>query len=206
MTELDPIAQGVIALLSSGSAAAVLQIVRELLKRRASKQYDRGYGNIRRVFQLLQSALPELHANRVMILKSENGGGIPAPGATVTSSVINEVFDPPVTSIFEDWQSVPLDDEYSRVLAEVNAQGHASAVASELKATSMLRDLLVAGNTSHMYVWRICATPSALLYLSIHYSSTDEPMHERDRVTARTLAHQLCKIFSKHHALVKMDT
>lgn len=207
MKDLDPWIQVAVALLSSGSAAAVIQIIREWLKRRASRKYDRGYGNIRKIYQLLQTTMPEVGANRMMILKSENGGGIPAPGAQVTSSVINEVVDPPVRSIFDAWQKVPLDEDYSRILAEVNTSGSARAVASDLKESSALRDLLVTGDSTHIFCWRICATPNALLYLSIHYSSTnDQPMGERERVTARRVVHQLCQILGKHHQLIKTDS
>lgn len=207
MKDLDPWIQIALAILSSGSVAALVQLVRELLKRRTSRQYDRGYGNIRKIYQLLQTMLPQVHANRVMILKSENGGGIPAPGASVSSSVVNEVFDPPARPVYEGWQKVPLDADYSRIVAEVNTNGHAGVLVGELKESAALRDLLVAADSTHVFFWRICATPHALLYLSIHYSSTDDqPMGERDRVTARTTVRQLCGIFSKHHQLVKTDS
>lgn len=206
MTELDTWLQVGIALLSSGSAAALFKLGRDVLRWRASKQYDRGYGNILKVFRTMQHVLADVRANRIMVLKSENGGGIPVPGASVTSSVVHEVFDPPARSVFEVWQRVPLDDEYSRVLAEVNTAGEASLHAGDLKESSPLRDLIEAAGSTHVHFWRVCATPSALLYLSIHYSSEDdEPMSARDRATARTTVHTLCSIFSKHHQLVKTD-
>lgn len=207
MSDIDPWIQLATALMSSGGFAVLVQLGRAALKRRAAKQYDRGYGNIRKIYQLLQSTMPELRANRLMILKSENGGGIPVPGAHVTSSVINEVVDPPAASVFEAWQKVPLDQDYSRLVAELSTNGSASAAVVDLREASALRDLLVTADSTHVFCWRICATPNALLYLSIHYSSTDDqPMGERERVTARRVVHQLCSIFSKHHQLVKTDS
>lgn len=207
MIDIDPWLQVAAALMSSGSFAVLVQLGRGVLKRRAAKQYDRGYGNIRKIYQLLQSSMPELRANRLMILKSENGGGIPAPGAHVTSSVINEVMDPPVCSVFEAWQKVPLDQHCSRMVAEVITNGSASAAMVDLREASTLRDLMVTAESSHVFYYRICATPNALLYLSIHYASTDDqPMGERERVTARRVVHQLCGIFSKHHQLIKTDS
>lgn len=207
MTDIDPWLQIAAGLMSSGSFAVLVQLGRAALKRRADKQYDRGYGNICKIYQLLQEAMPELRANRLMVLKSENGGGIPAPGAHVTSSVINEVMDPPVCSVFEAWQRVPLDQHCSRMVAEVITNGSSSAAVVDLREASTLRDLMVTADSSHVYYYRICATPNALLYLSIHYSSTDDqPMGERERVMARRVVHQLCSIFSKHHQLVKTDS
>lgn len=207
MTDIDVWLQIAAGLMSSGSLAVLVQLARSGLKRRAAKQYDRGYGNIRKIYQLLQSTMPELKANRLMVLKSENGGGIPVPGAHVTSSVINEVVDPPARSVFEAWQQVPLDQDYSRMVADLSTNGNASATVVELREASTLRDLLVTADSTHVFCWRICATPNALLYLSIHYSSTDDqPMGERERVMSRRLVHQLCNIFSKHHQLVKTDS
>lgn len=207
MTDIDVWLQIAAGLMSSGSLAVLVQLARSGLKRRAAKQYDRGYGNIRKIYQLLQGTMPDLKANRLMVLKSENGGGIPVPGAHVTSSVINEVVDPPARSVFEAWQQVPLDQDYSRMVADLSTNGNASATVVELREASTLRDLLVTADSTHVFCWRICATPNALLYLSIHYSSTDDqPMGERERVMSRRLVHQLCNIFSKHHQLVKTDS
>ncbi len=207
MTDIDPWIQLAAALMSSGSFAVMVQLARAGLRRRSSNKYDQGSVNIVKVYQLLQNAMPELQANRLMIVKTENGGGIPAPGAHVTSSVVNEVLDPPVRSVFDAWQKVPLDQHCSRMVADVITDGTASAAVVDLREASTLRDLMVTAESSHVFYYRICATPNALLYLSIHYDSTDDqPMGERERVTARRVVHQLCGIFSKHHQLVKTDS
>lgn len=203
MSDVDPWIQAVIAILTSGSMAALVQVARELYKHRASKKYDSGYSHIREIYELIQQLLSDSKANRVLVLLSENGGGIPSPGTQVKTSVYHEVCDSPAKPISEFWQLVPIDQDYASVLADINTKGHATLEVSELHETA-LRDLLVVGEASRVYMFRICATPHALLYLSIQYHG-DEVMSEHDRVETRGIVTQLCGIFNKHHYLVKKE-
>lgn len=209
MKESLPIwAQIVVAILSTGSAAAIVRLIQDQLRRRASRLYDVGYRDISRIYELAQQLLSTTAANRVLVLKSENGGGIPAPGSIVKSSVLHEVADSQLQPISRAWQMVPLDQDYSAILVEVNTAGRAVVRQHELHEGSLTRELLEAANASHSYIFRICATSQALLYLSVQYSSPDEddPMSAKDHAAARVALVQLGKLFKRHHHLVKTES
>jgi hypothetical protein len=207
MMDLDPWIQAVVAILTSGgSLAACIQLAREILKRRAAKKYERGYKNIHQIYQLIQQLLSSTVADRILICKSENGGGIPSPGTDVKSSVLWEVCDSDVQPISDSWQVVPLDQAYSLVLTNITSQGFVNVRATDLQAGTTLRDLLTVAHTNRAAMFRICATRHALLYLSVHYASeAGEETSEHDRVEIRRVLQKLRQIFSKHHQLVKAE-
>lgn len=197
--------QLVVALVSAGSFTAVIQLGREVLKRRASARLDRGYGNIHKVYEHLQRLLSATNSNRVLVIKSENGGGIPVPGAQVKNSVVFEVCDSEVQPMSGSWQEIPLDQDYSKVLVQVNSDGIADVSVPDLRASSLLTELLEASKSVFARMSRICATPSALLYLSVHYPS-GKTLESVEKIEIRRVAHKLCKIFSRHHNLVKRES
>lgn len=200
--------QVVLAIVSSGSIAAIVHLVRDQLRRRASRLYDVGYADISRIYEHIQDLLSDTTANRVLVLKSENGGGIPSPGCVVKSSVLYEVVDSPAKPISQSWQLVPLDQDYSSILAQVNSDGRAVVEREQLHHESLTHELLQAADATHCYVFRICATAHALLYLSVQYSCLDqqEVMSAEDHAAARGVLGKLGRIFQRHHQLVKRES
>lgn len=196
-----------LAVLGSGSFAAVIHLVRDQLRRRAGRQYDRGYGDISMIYRLIQQLLSDIPgANRVLVLKSENGGGIPAPGCTVKSSVLYEVCDSPAKPIQEAWQGVPLDQDYSSILVKLSTEGRAVIHLSDLHSDSITHVLFKAANADRACVFRICATAHALLYLSVQYSSpSDDAMSADAHAATRGVLGKVGKIFARHHQLVKRE-
>jgi hypothetical protein len=197
-----------LAVLGSGSLAAVVHLVRDQLRRRAARLYDRGYSDISEIYRLIQELLSNIPgANRVVVLKSENGGGIPAPGCVVKSSILYEVCDSPAKPMFEAWQVVPLDQDYSSILAKLSTDGRSVIRRSDLHRDSITHDLFKAANATHAYLFRICATAHALLYLSVQYSSPDDDaMDSAAHAATRGLLRQTGKIFARHHQLVKRES
>lgn len=196
-----------LALLGSGSFAAVVHLIRDQLRRRDARRYDRGYSDISEIYTLIQGLLSGLDgANRVVVFKSENGGGIPAPGCVVHSSILYEVCDSPAKPMFEAWQQVPLDQDYSSILAKLSSEGRAVIRLSDLHEDSITHDLFKAANATTAFVFRVCATQHALLYLAVQYSSASEDAMKPDAHAAtRGVLGKIGRIFARHHQLVKRE-
>lgn len=207
MSDLSNEMTAILALVGSGSFAAVVGLVRDQLRRRAGRMYERGYKDISSIYQLIQALLSDISANRVLLLKSENGGGIPSPGCVVKSSVLYEVCDSPAKPIAQSWQLVPLDQDYSKILSQVVTEGRAVLRLDDLHAGAVTHDLMEAADATHSYVFRVAATPHALLYLAVQYSSLDEdnPMGAEAYAATRGALSKLGRIFARHHQLVKRE-
>lgn len=199
--------QILLAVLGSGSVAAFIQLIRDALRRRASRLYERGYGDISAIYQHIQALLSTTSANRVLVLKSENGGGIPRPGCIVKSSVLYEVCDSPAKPIVQAWQLVALDQDYSAILSEVVTQGRSVVRLDDLHEGAVTHKLMQASSATHSYVFRIAATPHALLYLAVQYSSLDEedPLDADALAATRGALRHIGQIFARHYQLVKRE-
>jgi hypothetical protein len=207
MSEIPIWTQAALAVVGSGSLAALIHLARDLLRRRAGRLYDRGYRDISSIYQNIQGLLSDTDANRVMMLKSENGGGIPSPGCIVKSSVLYEVCDSPAKPVAQAWQLVPLDQDYASILSGVVTKGRAVIRLDDLHPQSVTHELMRASDATHSYVFRVAATPHALLYLAVQYSSLDaaDPMGAEAYAATRSVLGQLGKIIARHHQLVKRE-
>lgn len=196
-----------LAVVGSGSLAAIVHLIRDLLRRRAGRLYERGYGDISAIYQHIQALLSTTEANRVLVLKSENGGGIPRPGCIVKSSILYEVCDSPAIPVVQAWQLVALDQDYSAILSKVVSEGRAVIRLDDLHKGAMTHQLMKASSATHSYVFRVAATPHALLYLAVQYSNLDEddPMDAKAHAATRSALGQIGKIFARHHQLVKRE-
>jgi len=196
--------QVLIAIVSSGGLVALIGIVREFAKRRASAKQDVGYANINKVYNLIQEYLSGSNTNRVLIIKSENGGGIPSPGSVLKSSVLFEVCDSRVPPLRNEWQQVRIDQDYSTLLTNVNTEGFSDVRKFGMDRNSVLGEFFDVGQCEQARFYRVCATDKALLYLGAFYGHGID-LSSRDKVSLRTCAQQLCRIFKKHHSLVKIE-
>jgi hypothetical protein len=202
---IDPIYQILIAVLSTGgSGAAVIHLVREWLKSRRGVAMDVGFQAITAVWHQLQSLSLAIAAERIMILKSENGGGLPAPGSVIQSSCIFETFSKALPSVCGSWQKVVLDAAYSEALTMISARdnGWYWKQSSELPEDCALRTLTGEGVLIGMA--RICKTKSALWYLAVNFADKPEVSQKtRNKIIASL--YQLRTLFERHHTIITRE-
>lgn len=203
VTTLSFTQQIIIAVVSSGGLVALIALIREWTKRRASSKQDVGYASINKVYMLIQKLLTDSGANRVVVIKSENGGGIPGPGSVIKNSVLFEICDSNVIPLRDQWQQVRIDQNYSTVLTSVNTEGFAETRRLEMDLNSVLFEFFDIGTAEQARFYRVCATERSLIYIAAFYGH-GIALSSKDKVTIRTTAQSLCGIFKKHHSLVKI--
>ena len=186
-----------------GTIFALVRALQGVLRRRASHKWDRSYTDIQSIYQTIQELLSNTPANRVLVVKSENGGGIPTPDGDVTNTVIHEVCGSDTDPIQKDWVGIKLDRIYSGVITKVSTLGVADVAFRDLEAGEF-RDLFTKGECHQARLMRICATGSALLYICICLGK-DATLDSDDRLRLRAAARRLCKIFAHHHQLIKRE-
>jgi len=87
--------------------------------------YDLLTGAVK-IQDIIEEVMREIGAARIMIVKVENGGGVPQLGAVQTMTVLNEsinrAYTPPaglVTPIKQDIQAYTIDRDYQKLLLKV---------------------------------------------------------------------------------------
>lgn len=159
---------------AGGVLAQLIAWIRSYRERRARKVTTRGFEAIGRVHALMNLLMADTKANRVLVLKAENGGGVPAPGRQIQSSVLYEIRDRRMKSNIRRWQKRPLDGPYADILSDVLRDGHARVVTDELE-TGVLRDIYEAEEIAWAEVYLLLTTGSAVFYLSLNHLEADEP-------------------------------
>lgn len=204
-TDIPLWAQIVIAVFGTGGgAAALIGLIRELTKASRSKSMDQGLHDIHEIYIELQELLSKTSADRIQVLKSHNGGGLPKPGSEIRSTVVYEVFNGTLRSLRDTWQRVPLDQEYSEILSILSAGQWVWRKTERLAERSVMRDMLES-EVSLVVLTRICGTTNALWYIALHFRGTAE-VPEAQRVAVRQAIYRLRVLFARYQTLVKQES
>lgn len=132
------------------------------------------------VYTTLSVMLKELGAARVLVLRSENGGGLPQPGAQLYSSVVYEAVNPPLQPIRGQWQGQQIDQEYITLLENVCHTKYVCLDTTEMVEESLLGNLYRAHGITFAEVALLQISKGHVLYLSINYDRAldkDDPSH-----------------------------
>jgi hypothetical protein len=181
-------------LASTGTAGALLvaglHAWNVASSRRKTAATVRAMAQVQRVYETLNEALAEVgHAGRAMLLRSENGGGIPSPNRPVYSSILHEVHSPDLEAMRESWQRVKVDAQYAELLHKLATAGHHHIVTSELE-DGALRTMYEAQGIVCALVYAIAADESGFNYLSV-VCTADHSDTPHNKEAARAAASKL---------------
>lgn len=110
-----------IAFASGGALAAFIRGAFDIIKARmeTKRAFPATIKKMNSIYTLMNELKSEIKSDRILILAAKNGGGVPRPGAHLYMSVLFEVFDSNFTSVSEYWQSRLVDEQYVKVLGQL---------------------------------------------------------------------------------------
>ncbi len=188
----------------TGIVAMIIKMMTVWIARKRAARLTSGYASIEELFIIIQQLLQVTSAIRVLVFKSENGGGVPGPGCVVRNSVIHESNDCKHKRIMPIWQNIELDQTYSRLISEICTKGESDLLVKDVPPQSLLADLMNVSDVGYMRCIRICATSKWLVYLAVCYTASTDvaPYHRLEILRVVT---RLRTIFRQHHSLVRMN-
>ncbi len=150
-----------------------------------------------KIYPILTTMLHETGADRVALLKTTNGGGIPRPGSTLRSSVLAEVLGDKIDAIAHTWQEQLLDRDYVHMLSKLIGRGCTYTITEDLDDDSMLRILYEGNGIAFSKVVLIDTLPEMLIYVSVNFAEgTPETLTAEQREGARAGANQLKQVLN----------
>lgn len=152
-----------IALISTGTLWKVFRVFSDWLQKRQSKK---AFEDAVEVVETLHRLQSKLGAQRVLILKTENGGGIPHPGKPLYTSVQYEFVKDGYESIKEDFQRRLLDSNYVEMIGQLLNKQVLILDPVELPDNSMLWKVYKKFDIIRADVAKIAITKHGLFYLS----------------------------------------
>lgn len=183
-----------------GIPTIIMLWVKNYLKERqqkiiAKKSFTNIFNNSVEIVEILQQILNGTNADRVVLLRTKNGGGTPKLGAKLYSSVLHESFTKELEPVREKWQNQLLDNSYILMLYELNNKGKLRISTEEEKdyyylKKGMLRMLYLKDNIRESWVYKIAEQETQYVYLSINFKSKQK----YDSVVSDLLRHSISRL------------
>jgi hypothetical protein len=155
---------------SGGVGALLIKYLLDKRHARKSRRVQQSYARIAEVFKILQFVRLATRATRVCVLKTENGGGVPAPGCDVKSSVLYETADPSMTrELASSWQKVALNGVWAEVLKKLAVDKNVRLTPNPEMGPHY--DFLAESDCATVEFALIDLTEAAMYYLSVHLAA-----------------------------------
>lgn len=192
-------------LLTGGVVVAIIGLLGKLLdwylKRKDKEDSKKDIpiidtiGKISNIYQIMDDTIRNTKFNRFLVLKSENGGGIPKLGNHLYASVILERTDSPLESVIERYQRLKVDGEYSKMLVDIYSKGKIEHITSDLPEGTLLRRIYDSEGVLKSLVFHLHTTKTAMFYCSI--ATTEKDCSDSDELLAETAADRISEIFKQ---------
>lgn len=156
-----------------------------------------------KIYKIISDTSKDLNASRILIFKTENGGGIPRLGSQLYSSIMFESNDPPLKSIKEDWQRRLIDQEYINVLS-ATLNGDVVRITTADLPESQLKYIYEAAGIKNAAVFNLFSDDKCYVCCSIAYTkpfmNSDSP---EKKALIDSLKHKLKSLLEQSNELMK---
>lgn len=146
--------------------------------------------------QELEKLKLEIHAPRVLLLSTANGGGLPNPSGPLYITAIDEAPDSDMPSVLERIQGVRTDKHYEKLIMQLIDNGFVEVKTSELP-DCVLRDYYLSDGIEYAIVFAVAPLSDKFVYLSVAWtidmSNEFEMFKSFIRARATNIEHNLNK-------------
>ncbi len=177
-------------------APVVVRWFEKQSRKKKIKRHGEGYFALYQVFQILIQLTDDVKSHRALILASHNGNGVPSPGRAVKITALYEHEAPGVPKVQEEWISRPVDAQYSELLTNLFSKGAVRLKTDEIP-DGQLKDHYEAEGVKSAYVAKIGLSDRTMLYLSINFTDTDEPLTPARKTLINGSLHRLKQLYSQ---------
>lgn len=151
---------------------------------------------IKDIYHYLEIARKDLGCVRALILKAENGGGVPKPGHQIYSSILWESTDSKTPSIRKSWQRQPVDEEYTKMLADLY-QNKSVHILTKQMQDSQLKNVYLSSDIVESQIYHIYHDEGKFVYLSLNYNEDIDTESPKHKDIERQIIVRLKEIFDK---------
>lgn len=162
-------------ILNSGALLIILAgLVRFAIKFMDNKSsFDRVIPSISKIYDLMNELVYETKANRALLLKTENNGGVPSLTSDLFSSVMYETTDNNIGLIKSDWQRRRLDGQYIKMLNHIISQDGITKIQTNKIGDGILKDVYTLDGINKTYLILIHRTNKKMIYFSLNFKDND---------------------------------
>lgn len=186
-------------ILTGGVAVAVIGVLGKYLEHlwtTRQAKYPKGMigaiAKISRVYNIMRDTVENTSFDRVLILKAENGGGIPKLGSPLYTSVVMEMYAPSLKPIQDRYTRLKLDAQHIEVLLNLYLKGSNSIQIDNLPESNLKYIYLSEGlHSSRMFY--LHSDKDAMYYLTLATSA--KSLSYNDLIRAESAASTIATLF-----------
>lgn len=135
---------------------------------------------------------------RVLLLKTENGGGVPKIGSHIYSSVVFERTRDDITPTKKQWQRQEVDSVYVKnMVGMLVSENNYVDVPVEDWVGSVVYDVYKSSGIMGSRLYEIARTKKTYYYLSFNFQEKPDNISSKDRATMNGIASNIRRVFAK---------
>jgi len=146
---------------------------------------------------ILNRVIDDTCIQRVLVMKTENGGGKPRLGAHLYASILYEAFKAPLSSTKNDYQRILVDDMYVKMLSDIGPTTHNNLSVNKMK-DGLLKRIYLRDGVKYSEVYYLTETDDSFIYMTFSTTDENERFEEpNDRVEIDIAVSKIRNIFEK---------
>jgi hypothetical protein len=118
------------------------------------------------VYDILNRLKRKVQSPRILILYTENGGGLPTPGSQIYISILYEAVDIDTKSIKMDVQRLTTDEEYDKLISSL-ANGEFNKIITDDIEDGILKKFYKLDNIKESFIVPITQKNNRFYYMSV---------------------------------------
>lgn len=191
-----------IASITSGLMLATFrwwgQFILRLLNKKTRRAGD-AFPYITQIYDAMMNICIESSAERVLVLKTEDGGGLPGVGATLYGSVVYEyIFNQHFDPLKQKYQRFMVDEHYLRMLQAINKKDEPYVFVTDKEPDSLLKTVYDSLKVTHSYIYYLGQSKKAFYYMSVVNTQNHDFEVSNDKVVLQQGVSLLRNIFKLH--------
>lgn len=145
----------------------------------------------------IDRVLTDTGVQRVLMMKTENGGGKPRLGTHLYASVLYEGYKHPLNSVKDDYQRILVDDIYVKMLSDIGPSTSNKLIVSRMK-DGILKKIYQRETIIYSEVHYIGETDDAFFYISFSTTNNDDKFDEpNNRVEIEIAVSKIRRVFEE---------
>ena len=147
--------------------------------------------------ETIDRVLTDTGVQRVLMMKTEDGGGKPRLGTHLYASVLYEGYKHPLNSVKNDYQRILVDDIYVKMLSDIGPSTSNKLIVSRMK-DGILKKIYQRETIIYSEVHYIGETDDAFFYISFSTTNNDDKFDEpNNRVEIEIAVSKIRRVFEE---------
>jgi len=191
------------SLLTGGVGVALIGLLGNIIlwylnsnkRQKTTQTISSDFINVSEFQEAIDRVLSDTGVQRILLMKTEDGGGKPRLGTHLYASVLYEGYKHPLNSVKNDYQRLLVDDIYVKMLSDIGPTTSNKLLVSRMK-DGILKKIYQRETIVYSEVHYIGETDDAFFYISFATTDNDDRFDEpNDRVEIEIAVSKIRVIF-----------